>query len=452
MKAYPKYKDSGVPWLGEVPEHWEICRLSSQFVERKEKVSDKDFLPLSVTKKGILPQLETAAKSKDGENRKKVCAGDFVINSRSDRKGSSGVSQYTGSVSLINTVLTPISLDIRYVHNFFRSHAFQEEFYRVGCGIVADLWSTKYAEMRTIMIPVPSQDEQQQIVRYLDWKTSLITKFIKAKKKLIALLKEQKQNIINKAVTKGINPDVRMKDSGVAWIGEIPEHWEVRRIKTFSKILRGKFSFRPRNDSSLYGGDHPFIQTGDIARAGKYIKTYNQTLNEKGFQISKEFPRGTLTMTIAANIGEVAILDYIACFPDSIVGFLPTESIVDFLYYIFITMKPELLTLAPVNTQGNLNVERIGNAKSVLPSIDEQNEIVIYIEKETALIDKTISRIEQEIELMHEYRTRLVSDAVTGKIDVRSVKIPDFEPVEPDLEMQDDEEPEDEILAEDIEK
>ena len=207
MKAYPKYKDSGVPWLGNIPENWDVVRLGSMFDERKQKVSDKEFTPLSVTKKGILPQLENAAKSNDSENRKKVCRGDFAINSRSDRKGSSGVSPYTGSVSLINTVLTPLVLYGRYVHNFFRSHVFREEFYRVGRGIVADLWSTKYSDMRTIMISIPPKEEQQQIARYLDWQTAKINKFIKARKKLIALLKEQKQNIINEAVTKGINPN-----------------------------------------------------------------------------------------------------------------------------------------------------------------------------------------------------------------------------------------------------
>ena len=131
MNAYPQYKDSGVPWLGCIPEHWEVLRLGSQFKERKQKVSDKDYAPLSVTKQGILPQLDSAAKSNDGDNRKKVCSGDFVINSRSDRKGSSGISPYMGSVSLINTVLTPISLNSRFVHSFFRSHAFQEEFSQI---------------------------------------------------------------------------------------------------------------------------------------------------------------------------------------------------------------------------------------------------------------------------------------------------------------------------------
>ncbi len=157
MKAYPEYKDSGVPWLGKVPKHWEIKRLGSKFIERREKVSDKDYPPLSVTKNGILPQLANAAKTNDGDNRKRVCLGDFVINSRSDRKGSSGLSNLDGSVSLINTVLKPRDFEQRYVHCLLKSYPFQEEFYRVGRGIVADLWSTQYSEMSTIMIPVPGR-------------------------------------------------------------------------------------------------------------------------------------------------------------------------------------------------------------------------------------------------------------------------------------------------------
>ena len=144
---YPKYKDSGVEWLGQVPEHWDVKRIGYYFIERREKVSDKDFPALSVTKNGIVPQLDTAAKSDDGDNRKKVLKGDFVINSRSDRKGSSGASELDGSVSLICTVMCPQEqVHTPFVHHLLRSQPFQEEFYRYGKGIVADLWSTNYSE------------------------------------------------------------------------------------------------------------------------------------------------------------------------------------------------------------------------------------------------------------------------------------------------------------------
>jgi type I restriction enzyme S subunit len=437
MKAYPNYKDSGVPWLEHVPEHWEVLRLGSQFVERKQKVSDKDFAPLSVTKKGILPQLDTAAKSNDGDNRKKVCSGDFVINSRSDRKGSSGVSPHTGSVSLINTVLTPISLDGRYVHNFFRSHSFQEEFYRVGCGIVADLWSTKYADMRTIMIPVPSPDEQQKISRYLDWQTSKINRFIKAKKKLIYLLKEQKQNVINEAVTKGINPNVEMKDSGVEWLGEIPAHWDVLPLRWHLKIASGEF------------------RAGDLIRTERSKEYAYPVIGGNGVMGYTNSPNSNINTIVIGRVGalcgNVHLTEESSWITDNA---LRLSNIRRFRkdYFALQLRTMNLNKLSKANAQPLITGGVVKAQKAACPPEDEQQEIVIHIEKETALIDKTIARTEREIELIQEYRTRLVSDVVTGKVDIRSVEIPDFEPVEADLEVQDDEESEDELITEDTEE
>lgn len=203
LKPYEKYRNVDALWLYEIPFHWNCEKLGMRFIERRTKVSDQDFAPLSVTKNGIVPQLSTAAKTNDGDNRKLVKSGDFGINSRSDRKGSSGLSVYNGSVSLINIVLKPVDISPKYSHYLLKSYGFIEEFYRNGRGIVADLWTTRYCDMRNINIPLPPREEQDQIVRYLDWKLAKINKFIKAKKKQIEVLKEQKQAIINEAVTYG---------------------------------------------------------------------------------------------------------------------------------------------------------------------------------------------------------------------------------------------------------
>ena len=149
-KSYPIYRDTGLEWLGELPKHWQIKRLGQFFKERREKVSDKDYSALSVTKQGIVPQLENAAKTDAGDNRKLVRKNDFVINSRSDRKGSSGVSEFEGSVSLISIVMKPRGINPQFAHHLLRSYPFQEEFYRYGKGIVADLWSTNSSEMKNI--------------------------------------------------------------------------------------------------------------------------------------------------------------------------------------------------------------------------------------------------------------------------------------------------------------
>ena len=196
-----KMKDSGINWIGKVPEHWEIDKLWHRFIQRKEKVSDKDFEPLSVSKIGVTPQLESACKTDDGDNRKLVRKGDFVVNSRSDRKGSCGFSELDGSVSLINIVVTPRCDNGWYYHHLFRSNNYIEEFYRMGRGIVADLWTTRWSEMRTIMIPVPPIDEQKQIVAYINERVSSIDTQISSIEKQIANLNEYKQSLISDVVT-----------------------------------------------------------------------------------------------------------------------------------------------------------------------------------------------------------------------------------------------------------
>ena len=194
-------KDSGVKWIGMIPEHWKVNKIRSHFKERRVKVSDKDFQALSVAKIGIVPQLEDACKTDNGDNRKQVLKGDFVVDSRSDRKGSCGISPLDGSVSLINIVLRPFNILQEYVHYLFRSHNYIEEFYRNGRGIVADLWTTRYSEMRNIQIPVPPLYEQQEIVTYLDSKVANINQLCQAERSQIEKLKEYKQRLISDVVT-----------------------------------------------------------------------------------------------------------------------------------------------------------------------------------------------------------------------------------------------------------
>ena len=276
--------------------------------------------------------------------------------------------------------------------------------------------------------PLPPLPEQTAIVRYLDCADERIRRYVSGKQKLIRLMEEENQAVIHRAVTRGLDPNVRLKPSGVEWLGDVPTHWEQRRVKQVSRILRGKFMHRPRNDPSLYDGPYPFIQTGEVARTKKTITGYSQTLNKQGLAVSMMFPAGTLVMTIAANIGDVAILDFEACFPDSVVGFVPRRNIDrDYLYYLFRAMKAELLREAPVNTQGNLNVDRIGSRQIAFPSLLEQTAIVRYLDKATANIDIAISRTHRQIELLQEYRTRLIADVATGKLDVRgaAANLPD---------------------------
>ena len=327
-----------------------------------------------------------------------------------------------------------------YIHRLVRSTPFNFELHVRSKGIwISRLQLTDEAFLRA-PFPLPQAPEQTAIARFLDYMDRRIYRYIRAKEKLIALLDEYKQALIHQAVTGQIDvrtdePYPEYKESGVEWLGRVPGHWEVRRIKQVAQILRGKFTHRPRNDPSLYDGPYPFIQTGDVARTGKVIREYTQTLNNRGLAVSQMFPAGTLVMTIAANIGDVAILDFEACFPDSVVGFVPSYDVErDFLFYLFRAMKQELLREAPVNTQGNLNVERIGGRKVALPSIRDQRKIVEYIESIAGWSDTACEHLQREADLLREYRTRLIADVVTGKLDVReaAAALPEIDPLAAD--------------------
>ncbi len=194
--------DSGVSWIGSIPKHWSLCKIGSQYYERRTKVSDRDYPPLSVTKKGIVPQLDTAAKTDAHDDRKLVLIGDFAINSRSDRRGSCGISRYDGSVSLINTILVPRDeMNPQYYEWLFHSVDFADEFYKWGHGIVDDLWTTGWQDMKKIVIPCPPLEEQQEIADYLATKCAAIDLLIEQKTQLLGTLETYRGSVIYEYVT-----------------------------------------------------------------------------------------------------------------------------------------------------------------------------------------------------------------------------------------------------------
>ncbi len=431
LRPYGEYKETNIDWIGKVPLGWETTKLSTKFLERRIKVSDKDYIPLSVTKKGVVPQLSTAAKSNDGDNRKLVKKADFVINSRSDRKGSSGLSSYDGSVSLINIVLEPQSIHPEYVHYLFRSNNFVEEYYKNGRGIVADLWTTRFIEMKNIYIPIPLQEEQDQIVKYLDYKLAKINKFITAKKKLIEVLKEQKQAIINQAVTKGLNPDAKMKPSGIEWLGDVPEHWEVKKIKHCSKVnpdtkivanqLRSEdyVVFLPMEKISVDGEI-------DCSEKRKYkdVKSGFTAFFKNDVVIAK--------ITPCFENGKGACLRNL----ETVIGFGTTELIVlrannkhvvdCYLYYLtktdyFRLFGEEVMTGSA--GQKRIPVNYVANFQLAIPSLEEQRDIAKFISEKLKVITRSIDKIVQELDLIQQYRTSLINSVVTGKVNVQNISI-----------------------------
>ena len=423
--SYATYKPSSVPWLGDVPEHWEMWRGKAILrpVDVRSETGDEELLTVSA-QRGVVPRDSanvTMFKAESYVGYKLCWPGDLVINSLWAWAHGLGVSGHHGIVSSAYGVYRPLpGVDPQFIHLLVRSVPFQWELQVRSKGIwVSRLQLTDEAFLGA-PFPLPPRPEQAAIVRYLDHADRRIQRYLSAKRKLIALLEEEKQAVVNQAVTRGLDPNVRFKPSGVEWLGDVPEHWEVRRLSQVAGILRGKFTHRPRNDPSLYDGPYPFIQTGDVAGASKMIMRYKQTLNEQGLAVSTMFPRGTLVMTIAANIGDVAILSFDACFPDSVVGFVPSKNVYrDHLHYLFRAMKREFLREAPVNTQGNLNVDRIGSRIVAIPPLREQADIVKCLDRAIADTDAAIGRARRQIELVEEYRIRLVADVVTGKLNVR---------------------------------
>ncbi len=392
LPSYPEYKDSGVAWLGEVPSDWELKRLGYFFEERREKVSDKDYPALSVTKNGIVPQIETAAKTDDGDNRKKVCAGDFVINSRSDRKGSSGISSLDGSVSLINTILRPREQVFpAYIHHLLRSVPFQEEFYRYGKGIVADLWSTNYSEMRGITLAMPSAEEQTAIATFLDRETAKIDALIAEQEKLLTLLAEKRQATISHAVTKGLNPDVPMKDSGVEWLGEVPAHWESWKMSQAFGCI-GSGTTPPSDEAVWYSeGTIPWITTGELRESIIYETTKFVTVSALNkFSALKLHPAGSLAIAMyGATIGRLGILGVDATTNQACcVLSHPRNLNVRFVFYWLYGFKQILIDLyATGGGQPNINQDTVASLRIPAPGLSEQAAIATFLERETTKID-----------------------------------------------------------------
>lgn len=425
--AYDCYRESGVEWLGEVPSHWNVKRLAHYFDERRTKVSDTVYPPLSVTKNGIVPQLDTAAKTDDGDNRKLVLSGDFVINSRSDRKGSSGLSRLDGSLSLINTVLTPLPGMVgNFAHHLLRSVPFQEEYYRYGKGIVADLWSTNFSEARNIVLAVPPPAEQAAIAAFLDRETGKIAALVEAQTRLIELLKEKRQAVISHAVTKGLDPAAPMKDSGVEWLGQVPAHWSIRPLKYLVSLRSGG---TPSKDSpDLWGGDVPWASAKDLktetltytkdhlteqavmSGAASLVQPGAVVVLVRGMMLARTFPVCEIGVPLAIN--------------QDLKALLPRNGL-DGSFLAWALRGTEAETLNRLDEAGHgtkaLRMEAWLSLPVPVPPMHEQRKISAELVEALAKLAGLTGQAQAAIALLQERRAALISAAVTGKIDVRGL-------------------------------
>lgn len=471
-KQYKKYKDCDLIWLNNVPEQWEILSLRNILVERNEKnnpIKTKERLSLSINKGVTLYADKTTNldRFKDDFTKYKLAhEGDLVLNSMNMIVGAVGVSKYFGCVSPIYYTFSSDqngSNSTKYYEYLFRSKIFQGVLFSLGRGLIAkDRGDGKYNtlrlkvsrnDLRSLKLPKPNPSEQIKISSFLDYKLEIINRFIHKKKQIIKLLNEQKSAIINQAVTKGLDSNVKMKKSGFDWLGEVPAHWALKKVK---EVFRFNVGFTPDTTKSNYyfPQDHVWLNISDLT--SKYISTSAQGISDEYIKtVNKEIiPIGSLLYSFKLSVGKVAITTKELYTNEAIFAIYPNKSIsIDYFYY---SLPGQIIQNANENIYGAkiLNQKLIKNAFILIPPLEEQKEIVSYLNVEINKIEKAISTIEKEMLLTEEFKTTLISDAVTGKIDINDFTIPtlvDDEPIEDEEELNQEVEDDSDYQTEEIE-
>ena len=411
-------KDSGTVWLGTIPANWDIARIGSFYRLRNTKVSDTDYPPLSVTNKGIVPQLETAAKTNAHDDRKLVKKGDFAINSRSDRRGSCGIAPCDGSVSLINTILSPMGeMNPRYYDWLFHTIEFGDEFYKCGHGIVDDLWTTGWQDMKKIRIPYPSLAEQEKIADVLDSQCSEIDAISADIQKEIETLEQYKRSVITEAVTKGLDQDAEMKDSGVAWCPQIPSNWQYTNPK-------GLFGLRTdrafRNDRQLTAS-----QEYGIVYQDEYMeKTGNKVVTvTKDFSILKHVEPDDFVISMRSFQGGLEYSDKRGCISSAYVMLIPNKEFVYAPFYRWFFKSSKYINAL----QSTSNLVRDGQAMRyanfvkvplfIVP-IEEQKAIASYLDEKIEKVNSILAEKKKQLEILSNYKKSLIYEYVTGKKEV----------------------------------
>ena len=410
-------KDSGIEWIGAIPQDWQLSKIGSLYTQRNEKVSDKDYQPLSVTMQGILPQLATAAKTDDGDNRKLVRVGDFAINSRSDRRGSCGISPLDGSVSLINIILTPrTAMHPGYYNWLFHTTLFADEFYKWGHGIVADLWTTRWQEMKSITVPVPEYAEQERIAAFLDAECAEIDAVLEKTRASIEEYKKLKQAVITQAVTKGIRGDRPMKDSGSVWFEEIPCNWVMKRIKYLFHI---KKDIAGKEGYTVLSITQRGIQPKDLSKnEGQIAANYSQ------YQLLAPGDFAMNHMDLLTGWVDISKYSGVTS-PDYRVFVLDDTEKNDSSYYLYLMQMCYFNRIFYGLGQGvsgmgrwRLQADKFMNFPVVVPPVDEQKEIVSYLNEKCKQLDTLIRNKQQYLTEIENYKKSLIYEYVTGKKEV----------------------------------
>ncbi|MGP5044790.1 restriction endonuclease subunit S [Glutamicibacter sp. BW77] len=402
---------SPMSWIANTPSRWTVAPLGTHFDERIETVSDSDFPPLSVTRGGVVPQMEHVAKTDNNAHRKLVRIGDFAINSRSDRKGSAGLSELEGSVSVIYTVLTPrASLNGRFAHHLLRSTAFQEEFYRWGSGIVADLWSTRYSAMKRIPLALPPCDEQRVIADYLDHETAQIDALVAKQVEFIGLLRERRVSVVRTETSQFEGP------------------YRIDKIGRSTKVGNGS---TPKRDVEAYwtSGDVPWLTSSAVNLP--VVNSADQFITEQAVR-ECHLPvvnHGDLLIGLIGQgptRGKTTICRIRATLSQNLAYIAPDKNkwLSEYLLWALRATYSEIRQKGAESgaAQGMLNTDDIRRVRIAMPSIPEQKRIVAQLEKKTSSIDALIAKAVEHVALAKERRVALITAAVTGQFDVRTAR------------------------------
>jgi len=439
LAPYPEYKDAVVSWVGSIPAHWPEKRAKYYFKEIDDRSLTGDEEMLSVSHiTGVTPRSQknvTMFKAESNVGQKRCQPGDLIINTMWAWMSALGVSNHAGIVSPAYGVYRPRSnqdYDYYYLDSLLRIEGYRSEYICRSTGIRSSrlrLYPDKFLSMPVVC---PPQEEQQAIARFLKAQDRLFRKFIRNKRRFIELLKEQKQNVINQAVTRGLDPKVKFKPSGVEWIGDIPEHWDATKLKRVVSFNPSKSETRanPADEEKVV-----FLPMENISVNGDIDCSEKRPLSEvwNGFTYFRRGDVVVAKITPCFENGKGAYLKGL----ESDFGFGTTELIVlrpskaiDGAFLRFLTSTKQFLLLGEQYMTGAAGQQRIPsdfvkNYPIGLPPIKEQREILEHIQEKSAEIDQAITRAQREIELMREYRTRLISDVVTGQVDVRGIEVPE---------------------------
>ncbi len=429
FQKYPVYKDSGVEWLGEIPEPWEALSNKFIFDLKKNQVGKRsaEYDLLSLTLRGIIKRDMENPEGKfpaEFDTYQEVKKGDFVfcLFDVEETPRTVGLSPFDGMITGAYTVMQPRSkFDKSFLYYFYLNLDSKKRLKPLYKGLRNTIPKDSFFSFKTF---VPPKQEQTAIASFLDEKCGKIDTAINQKQKLIVLLKERKQIIIQNAVTKGLDPNVKMKDSGVEWIGEIPEHWEVKRNGFLARIIRGA-SPRPAGHPLYFGGNAvPWIAVGDITKDDSfYLEIARNFLTEAGKNQSRFIEEGTFVLTNSgATLGVPKIMNISGCINDGVLAFLDLkENIINkvFLFHYFESQTRRLRQeMNQGATQPNLNTDLVKSMPLALPPINEQIEIITFLADQLSKIKKSIDVQYEQIEKLKEYKSSLIDAAVTGKIKI----------------------------------